>query len=119
MTYFPDDGKTTGWNNLAFPNVGMPHVLWQLQGSRQPIYEVSSEHGHEVRIFKGWEQLTTGIMTPLEYDTAVGDLVNFLQWMGEPSQNSRIRTGFGVLLFLTLLTFLTWRLNASYWKDIK
>ena len=118
-TYFPDDGKTTGWNNLAFPNVGMPHVLWQLQGSRQPIYEVSSEHGHEVRIFKGWEQLTPGIMTPLEYDTAVGDLVNFLQWMGEPSQNSRIRTGFGVLLFLTLLTFLTWRLNASYWKDIK
>ena len=118
-TYYPDDSKATGWNNLAFPNVGMPHVLWQLQGSRQPVYEVSGEHGHEVKAFKGWEQLTSGNMTPLEYDHAVGDLVSFLQWMGEPSQNTRTRVGVGVLLFLALLTVFTWRLNASYWKDVK
>ncbi len=118
-TYYPDETKATGWNNLAFPNVGMPHVLWQLQGSRQPLYDLETEHGHEVKVFKGWQQLTPGNMTPLEYDHAVGDLVSFLQWMGEPSQNTRTRVGVGVLIFLSLLTVFTWRLNAAYWKDIK
>ena len=118
-TFYPDAGKATGWNNLAFPSVGMPHVLWQLQGTRQPVYEMGTEHGHEVKIFKGWEQLTPGSMTPLDYEHAVGDLVSFLQWMGEPSQNSRTRIGVGVMLFLLILTLFTWRLNASYWKDVK
>ena len=118
-TYYPDDTKATGWNNLAFPNVGMPHVLWQLQGSRQPVYETTSGGGREVRSFKGWEQLKPGTMTPLEYDQAIGDLVSFLQWMGEPSQNTRTRVGVGVLIFLAILTLFTWRLNAAYWKDVK
>ncbi len=118
-TFYPDESKVTAWNNLAFPNVGMPHVLWQLQGNRQPTYETKSEQGHEVKSFKGWEQLTPGTMTPLEYDHAVGDLVSFLQWMGEPTQNARTRVGVGVLLFLALLTVFTWRLNAAYWKDVK
>ena len=118
-TYYPDDSKATGWNNLAFPNVGMPHVLWQLQGSRSPTYELLSENGHELKVFKGWEQITPGSMTPLQYDNAVGDLVSYLQWMGEPSQNTRTKVGVGVLLFLLVLTVFTWRLNAAYWKDVK
>jgi len=118
-TYYPDDSKVTGWNNLAFPNIGMPHVLWQLQGMRQPVYEMKSEHGQEVKAFKGWEQLTPGTMTALEYDHAIGDLVSFLQWMGEPAQNTRTRIGVGVMLFLLILTVFTWRLNAAYWKDVK
>ena len=118
-TFYPDDTKATGWNNLAFPNVGMPHVLWQLQGSRQPVFETTTGGGHEARSFKGWEQLKPGSMTPLEYDQAIGDLVSFLQWMGEPSQNTRTRVGVGVLIFLAILTIFTWRLNAAYWKDVK
>ena len=118
-TYYPDDTKGTGWNNLAFPNVGMPHVLWQLQGTRKPLFDVKEEHGHEVKTFKGWEQLTPGTMSPQEFDQAMGDLVAYLQWMGEPAQNIRTRIGVGVLLFLALLTVLTWRLNAAFWKDIK
>jgi ubiquinol-cytochrome c reductase cytochrome c1 subunit len=118
-TYYADDTKATGWNNLAFPSVGMPHVLWELQGKRRPVYDVKQEHGHEVQVFKGWEQLTPGAMTPLQYDQAVGDLVNFMQWMGEPAQNTRIRVGVGVMLFLLLFTVIAWRLNAAYWKDVK
>ena len=118
-TFYKDEGKPTGWNNLAFPNVGMPHVLWELQGDRRPVYESSKENGHEVQTFKGWEQLKPGTMTPVQYDQAVGDLVNYLQWMGEPVQNTRVRVGVWVLLFLGLLTFCAWRLNAAYWKDIK
>ena len=118
-TYYRDDGKATGWNNLAYPNVAMPNVLWELQGTRKPVYEELEEHGHKVSVFKGWEQLTPGTMTPLKYDEAVGDLVGYLQWMGEPAQNIRVRIGVWVLLFLLLLTFFAWRLNASYWKDVK
>ncbi|MFC5521241.1 cytochrome c1 [Polaromonas jejuensis] len=118
-TYYRDDTKATGWNNLAFPSVAMPHVLWELQGERKPVYAEQEEHGHKVEIFKGWQQVSPGTMTPLQYDQAMGDLVSYLQWMGEPSQNSRVRVGVWVLLFLLGLTFATWRLNAAFWKDVK
>ncbi len=118
-TYYRDSTKATGWNNLAFPSVAMPHALWELQGERKPVYEVMEEHGHETHVFKGWEQVTPGSMTPLQYDQAVGDLVAYMQWMGEPAQNTRIRVGVWVLLFLGVFTFIAWRLNAAFWKDVK
>jgi len=118
-TYYRDETKATGWNNLAFPSVAMPHVLWELQGTRTPVYEEKEEHGHKVAVFKGWQQLTPGTMTPLQYDQAMGDLVGYLQWMGEPAQNTRIRVGVWVLIFLLGLTFVAWRLNAAFWKDVK
>ncbi|MGE0496976.1 MAG: cytochrome c1 [Ramlibacter sp.] len=118
-TYYRDPTKATGWNNLVFPNVGMPHVLWELQGDRQPVFTETMEHGHEVKAFKGWEQVSAGTMTPLQYDEAVGDLVSYLQWMGEPAQGTRVRVGVWVLLFLGLFTVIAWRLNAAFWKDVK
>ncbi|MBX9817921.1 MAG: cytochrome c1 [Burkholderiaceae bacterium] len=118
-TYYPDDTKATGWNNLVFPSVGMPHVLWELQGKRVPVYDTVEEHGHEVHVFKGWKQITPGTMTSAQYDQAIGDLVNYMQWMGEPAQNTRVRVGVWVLLFLSVLTLFAWRLNAAFWKDVK
>jgi ubiquinol-cytochrome c reductase cytochrome c1 subunit len=118
-TYYPDDTKATGWNNLVFPSVGMPHVLWELQGKRVPVYDTVTDHGHEVKVFKGWQQVTPGTMTPAQYDQAIGDLVNYMQWMGEPAQNTRVRVGVWVLLFLSVLTLFAWRLNAAFWKDVK
>ena len=118
-TYYRDDTKPTGWNNLAYPNAAMPHVLWELQGERKPVYETVTHNGHQTSVLKGWDQVKPGTMTPLQFDQAMGDLVGYLQWMGEPVQNSRIRIGVGVLLFLLIFTFFAWRLNASYWKDVK
>jgi ubiquinol-cytochrome c reductase cytochrome c1 subunit len=118
-TYYRDDSKATGWNNLAFPNVGMPHVLWELQGQRRPIYEDVEQHGHTTHVFKAWEQITPGKMSAREYDEAVGDLVNYLQWMSEPDQSTRVRLGVWVMLFLLVFMVIAWRLNASYWKDIR
>ena len=118
-TFYRDPTRPTGWNNLLFPNVGMPHVLWQLQGEREPQYETHEEHGHEVKVFQSWKQVSPGAMSQAEYDQAVGDLVNFLQWMGEPAQNSRVRVGVWALLFLAVFTVLAWRMNAAYWKDAK
>ena len=118
-TFYRDETRPTGWNNLVFPNVGMPHVLWDLQGARRPVYDEIEEHGHTVKAFKGWEQITPGTMSSQEYDQAIGDLVAYLQWMGEPTQNTRVRLGVWVLLFLTCLMVIAWRLNASFWKDVK
>lgn len=118
-TYYRDDTKATGWNNLAYPNVGMPHVLWELQGQRRPIYQDVEQHGHTTHVFKAWEQITPGKMTAREYDEAVGDLVNYLQWMSEPDQSTRVRLGVWVMLFLLVFMVIAWRLNASYWKDIR
>jgi len=111
-TFYRDDNSPTGWNNLVFPNVGMPHVLWELQGERRAVMD------HETHAFKGWEQVTPGSMSAAEYDHAVGDLVNYLQWMAEPAQTTRQIIGAWVLVFLAGLSFLTWRLNKAYWKDI-
>jgi ubiquinol-cytochrome c reductase cytochrome c1 subunit len=108
-TFYRDETKATGWNNLAFPNVGMPHVLWEMQGVRR----------HKVQVFKGWEQVTPGTMTPQQYDQAMADLVGYLQWMGEPAQTQRVRLGLFVMLFLLGFMYIAWRLNASFWKDIK
>ncbi len=118
-TYYRDPGTATGWNNLAFPNVAMPHVLWELSGERMPLYDEKMEHGHTVKVFKGWQQVTPGTMTPLQYDQSMGDLVSYMQWMAEPAQNTRVRVGVWVLMFLLMFTFVAWRLNAAFWKDIK
>ena len=119
-TYYRDDAKATGWNNLAYPNVAMPNVLWELQGQRAPVYEEREEHGKKVSVFSGkWQQVTPGTMTPLQYDQAMSDLVGYLQWMGEPAQNTRVRVGIWVLLFLLIMTFAAWRLNAAFWKNVK
>jgi ubiquinol-cytochrome c reductase cytochrome c1 subunit len=121
-TYYRDETKATGWNNLAFPSVGMPHVLWELQGQRRAVYE-DQKDPHDpaktIHVFKGFEQITPGTMTPVQYDNAVGDLVAFLQWMAEPVRKSRVQIGVVVLLFLGVFTVIAWRLNAAFWKDIK
>ena len=118
-TFYRDDTKATGWNNLVFPAVGMPHALWQLQGDRRPLFDEVESHGHKTQVFKGWEPVSQGAMTPVQYDQAIGDLVGYMQWMGEPAQNTRVRIGVWVLIFLGFMTVLAWKLNAAFWKDIK
>ncbi|ACC71913.1 cytochrome c1 [Paraburkholderia phymatum] len=120
-SFYRDDTRPTGWNNMVFENVSMPHVLWQLQGQRTAKFEDEiDEHTKEkVRKFAGYQQVTPGTMSPVDYDSAVADLVSYLSWMSEPTQKTRRQLGVWVLLFLGVLSFLAWRLNAAYWKDIK
>src|SRR5260364_144050 len=76
-SFYRDDTRPTGWNNRLFENVAMPHVLWELQGQMPARYR----------------QLTPGALTPLEYDSAMADLVSYLVWMAEPTQQQRKRIG--------------------------
>ncbi len=120
-TFYRDDTKATGWNNLAFPNVGMPHALWELQGQQRAVF-VEGKDAHDpsrtAQVFKGFEPIAPGQLTQLQYDDAVADLVAYMQWMAEPAQAERFRIGVVVLIFLGVLTVVTWRLNAAYWRDV-
>jgi len=121
-SYYRDETKPTGWNNLAFPNVGMPHALWELQGQRTAKFiEVKDPHDEAktTHRFVGYEQMTPGKLDARQYDEAVADLVAYLAWMAEPVQGQRVRLGVWVLMFLAVFTVIAWRLNASYWKDVK
>ena len=105
-TFYRDDTKPTGWNNLAFPDIAMPHALWQLQGERRAKF-VEVKDPHEERQDRCTASPASSRSRParsseLQYDEAVGDLVAYLQWMGEPAQGTRVRVGVGVLIFLGL-----------------
>ncbi|HEX7643543.1 MAG TPA: cytochrome c1 [Burkholderiaceae bacterium] len=121
-TFYKDDTRPTGWNNMVFPNVGMPHVLWELQGVQKPVYVKAQGEGKEAKEeekFDHFEMVQPGKMSKAEYDRAVADLVAYLQWMSEPTAELRHQLGVWVVLFLGLLVVLCWRLNASYWKEVK
>jgi ubiquinol-cytochrome c reductase cytochrome c1 subunit len=119
-SYYRDETKATGWNNLAFPSVGMPHVLCEMQGQQRAVFaEEKDAHGHTAHVFKRFEQISPGSLSADQYKIAVADLVAFLQWMGEPVQGERFRIGVWALLFLGVFTIFAWRLNAAYWKDVK
>ena len=121
-TYYKDPSRATGWNNLVYPNVAMPHVLWDLQGVRKAKF-VEEKDPHDesktVHKFEGFEQIKPGKLSSQAYDTQIADLVGFMAWMSEPVKNKRQQLGVWVLLFMSILVFLTWRLNASFWKEVK
>lgn len=108
-TFYRDPKTVTGWNNAVFPNVAMPHALWTLQGER------------------GWDpkehrltEISQGLLSPVEYDRTVRDLVNFLVYVGEPAAESRKAIGIVVLFVLLGVLFpLTYWLKKEFWKDVK
>jgi len=121
-TFYKDETRPTGWNNMVVPNVAMPHVMWQLQGVRTvKMVEEKDPHDHTktVHKFAGFEQVTPGTLSQADFDVATADLVAYLEWMAEPAQGTRKRLGVWVLLFMSLFALLAWRLSASYWKEVK
>ena len=119
QTFYLDPTRPFGVNNAAFPNAGMPHVLWELQGMQKPVYEVHKDHeGNEAKVLKGFELVQPGSMSPPEFKEAMGDLVNFLAYVGEPIQLKRQSVGIWVLLFLALTTVVFYLLKKEYWKDV-
>ncbi|MCU0810506.1 MAG: cytochrome c1 [Thiobacillaceae bacterium] len=113
-TFYRDDSRPTGWNNLVFDKVGMPHVMWDLQGELAPRYKKEGEH----EVIEGLELVRPGSVTLAQYDAMVGDLVNYLVWMGEPAQQQRKQLGLIVLAFLAVFFVVAYYLKKEFWKDI-
>ena len=116
--FYRDSERPTGWNNVIFENVGMPHVLYELQGEQvAKVSEHDDGHGGKVKTIS-LEQGKPGKMSKEEYDKATADLVSYLVWMGEPMAETRKTIGTVVLAFLGLLFVLSYLLKKNYWKDI-
>jgi ubiquinol-cytochrome c reductase cytochrome c1 subunit len=108
--FYRDDSSPSGWNNVVFQNVAMPHVLYELQG----VQRIDKDARGNARLVME----NPGQLTPLQYDQLVADLVSYLVWMGEPGKGARIRIGIVVVLGLGALAVLAYFLKREYWKDI-
>ena len=116
--FYRDDSRHIGTNNLVFPDVGMPNVLWELQGMQEPVITTVKDHdGTEHKVVE-LELVEPGLQTPKEFDRTVRDLVNFLDYMGEPAKYERRHLGTKVILFLLVFLVLAILLKKEFWKDI-
>ncbi|WP_287603789.1 cytochrome c1 [Thiothrix sp.] len=115
--FYADPSRPMGVNNTVFPNVGMPHVLWELQGLQEKHCTKEGEGDHAVEHCE-LKLVKPGSMSAPEYDQVVRDLTNFLTYVGEPAKLHRIGYGVFVLLFLGLFAVFAYFLKKEYWKDV-
>ncbi len=122
LTFYLDPSRPLGVNNLVFKDVGMPHVLWERQGWQEPVYKtVTDEKGntHQVVIGVDLVDKTDEAKAKADqYKKDVRDLVNFLEYIGEPAKLERHRLGWKVILFLVIFLGFAYVLKKEYWRDV-
>ena len=121
-TFYADPTRASGANNLRLPTTSMPHVLSELEGLKSAVFKdvtksVDGQPMHE-QVFDHFEQIAPGRLPAAEYDGFVRDTVNFLDYVGEPTQTARRSLGVWVVLFLLVFTWLAWLMKRDYWKDV-
>ena len=117
-SFYVDEYRPTGFNNTVFPDVGMPHVLWSLQGLQEPVYKTVTHHDVEVEELDHLKSIQPGKLSKVEYDVFLGDLTNFMVYLAEPVQVERRSLGWKVLLFLIVFFGFAYALKKEYWKDV-
>ena len=114
-TFYVDTSRATGANNMALPQSAMPDVIAPLEGLKIAVYK---NQGNE-QVFDHFKQIAPGSMTPQQYDQFARDLVNFLDYVGDPDQAMSHAMGVWVVLFLLAFTWFAWLLKREFWKDVK
>jgi ubiquinol-cytochrome c reductase cytochrome c1 subunit len=118
-SFYVDEKRPLGVNNIVFPDVGMPHVMADLQGLQRAVFrEEKDKDGNPHKIFEKFEQVTPGKLSPGEFDAAMRDLTAYLAYMAEPVKLERQSLGIKVMLFLVLFFVLAYFLKKEYWKDV-
>jgi ubiquinol-cytochrome c reductase cytochrome c1 subunit len=126
-SFYADSKRPLGSNNKLLPGASMPNVLWELQGEQTPIYhdvEVASvnENGEsitrKVKQFSHFASVTEGSLNTKEFDGVVRDIVNFLDYIGEPVKMKRQKMGVWVILYLLILFGFAYFLKKEIWKDV-
>jgi ubiquinol-cytochrome c reductase cytochrome c1 subunit len=116
-TFYRDSSRPTGWNNVVYPNVAMPHALWQLQGE-QVLKEARVQGPGYMRTVHQLALDKPGQMKPVDYDRLVADLVNYMTFMAEPARHSRTTLGLYSLIVIFILIALAYALKKEFWKDV-
>ncbi|MCU7850896.1 MAG: cytochrome c1 [Candidatus Thiodiazotropha sp. (ex Monitilora ramsayi)] len=118
-SFYLDAERPFGVNNIVFPDVGMPHVLWDLQGAQKAVFKNEKDSaGNDIQVFDHFEPVTPGTLSPEAYDQVARDLTAFLSYIGEPIQMERRRLGVWVLLFIAVFFVFAYLLKKEYWKDV-
>ncbi|MDJ0657610.1 MAG: cytochrome c1 [Xanthomonadales bacterium] len=118
-SFYVDPNRPIGWNNTVLANASMPHVLWQLQGIQEPVFETQTdETGVSKEVLVDLKLATPGAQTEAEYDRTIRDLVTYLEYQSEPAKLKRESMGVWVLLYLALFTFLAYLLKLEFWRDV-
>lgn len=117
-SFYADPSRPFGVNNEVFPLVGMPHVLQELQGTPYKAYETRLVDGESKDVYAGIKTDGKGELTTEEYDRAVADLVNYLEYVGEPSKLEAKALGIKVMVFLLIFFVVAYLLKKEYWKDV-
>lgn len=117
-SFYADPSRPFGVNNVVFPSVGMPHVLEELQGTPVKEFKTVMVDGEQVQELVGLTSLGNGELSPEEYDEAVRDLVNFLEYSGEPMKLERQQMGYWVIGFIIIFLILAILLKKEYWRDV-
>jgi ubiquinol-cytochrome c reductase cytochrome c1 subunit len=117
-SFYEDPSSPTGVDNIVLPGTAMPHVLWELQGIQRAVFATSEEHGAQ-EVFEGFEVVRPGALSAIEYEQVVRDIVNFLDYVGEPMQRERQALGIRVIAFLLVFLLIAYLLKKEIWKDVK
>ncbi len=118
-SFYVDPARPAGVNNLMLPNAAMPHVLWDLQGKQKAKFEEEQHAGATQIVFRGFEQVSPGKLTPEKYDEFVRDTVNFLDYIAEPMKLKRQSLGILVIAFLLVFGVFAYLLKQEIWKDVR
>ena len=127
LAFYEDRSRPYGVNNRVYENVGMPHVLLDLQGLKacvetvvdtrlEPLSGTAMAEHHDA--CGTMETVTEGRLSTEEYEQTIYDLVNFLAYIAEPIKADRQRIGVYVLLFIAVFYVFATLLNREYWKDV-
>ena len=118
-TFYKDDSRPFGVNNLVYKDTAMPHVLWELQGEQLLVSKESIAAVYYDPSYSDFLELVSpGKLTEKEYDRTVRDLVNYLVYMGEPIKLKRTKIGVWVMFYLFVFLLIAYMLKKEYWKDI-
>ena len=119
QTFYKDDSRPFGVNNLVYKDTAMPHVLWELQGEQHLVSKESIAAVYYDPSYSDFLELVSpGKLTEKEYDRTVRDLVNYLVYMGEPIKLKRTKIGVWVMFYLFIFLLIAYMLKKDYWKDI-
>ena len=148
-TFYRDKSRDLGWNNLVFPNAGMPNPFWEQAGPVEVTF--NDVQPTEVDGKVEWRKVVTKVdasgyksvvsnevladykgdpvhesaITYLDkekqaqFDKDMADLTAFLGWMAEPYAETRKTLGMWVMLFLAIFFVVAWQLNRTYWKHVR
>ncbi|MFP5439861.1 MAG: cytochrome c1 [Gammaproteobacteria bacterium] len=90
ISFYEDPSRPWGVNNHVFPNVGMPHIMADMQHS----------------------------LPEEEFKARMADITAFLEYAAEPIQATRMMMGIFVIGFLLVLLIFAWLMKREFWKDV-